>query len=57
MPAACPAPGPDDPLVRSLLAVVDCNSQQLVRRGYAALFESTGNLVAIGGFPLRRPSG
>ena len=39
MAAMCPAPGPDDPLVRSLLGVVDCNVQGLARGGYATLFE------------------
>ena len=30
MAGACPVPGPDDPLVRGLLDVVDCNVQALV---------------------------
>lgn len=41
MSGVCPAGGPDDPLVRSLLSVVDCNSQMLVRGGYDSLFQSS----------------
>ena len=47
MANACPTAGPDEPLVRTLLGVVDCNTQQLVRSGYAALFEGSGNLAAL----------
>jgi type IV secretion system protein VirB6 len=47
MANACPAAGPDDPLVHSLLGVVDCNAQQLVRSGYAALFEGSGHFTAV----------
>jgi type IV secretion system protein VirB6 len=42
MAGVCPAPDPSDPLVRSLLGVVDCNVQQLVRGGYDALFQPSG---------------
>jgi type IV secretion system protein VirB6 len=42
MAAACPIPGPEDPVVPSLLAVVDCNVQGLVRAGYGSLFASSG---------------
>jgi len=42
MAGSCPAPGPDDPLVRSLLGVVDCNVQQLIYSGYDALFRPWG---------------
>nr|MBA3810765.1 type IV secretion system protein [Caulobacteraceae bacterium] len=47
MPALCPAQGPDDPLVRSLLGIVDCNVQGLVRGGYATLFEPSSAFSAI----------
>jgi type IV secretion system protein VirB6 len=46
MSGACPAPGPDDPLVRSLLGTVDCNVQDLVQTGYASLFQPSGVFVA-----------
>jgi len=39
---ACPSPGPEDPLVRSLLGVVDCNVQQLIYSGYDSLFRPSG---------------
>jgi type IV secretion system protein VirB6 len=42
MSGACPAPGPDDPLVRGLIGVVDCNVQSLIQAGYGGLFNSTG---------------
>jgi type IV secretion system protein VirB6 len=45
MAGACPAPGPDDPLVRSLLGTVDCNVQDLVQTGYATLFQPSGVFV------------
>ncbi|CAN5308193.1 hypothetical protein BH11PSE2_BH11PSE2_08790 [soil metagenome] len=38
MAGACPVPGADDPLVKGLLGVVDCNVQTLVHGGYSALF-------------------
>ena len=41
---ACPAFSPDDPLVRSLLGVVDCNLQTMIQTGYASLFQPTGVL-------------
>jgi type IV secretion system protein VirB6 len=44
MDGACPTYNPDDPLVRSLLGVVDCNLQTLIQTGYAALFQPTGLL-------------
>jgi type IV secretion system protein VirB6 len=46
MAANCPAPGPDDPLVQSLLGGVDCNVQGLVHTGYGAIFQPG---AAIGG--------
>jgi type IV secretion system protein VirB6 len=46
MSGACPAPSPDDPLVRSLLGTVDCNVQDLVQTGYATLFQPSGVFVA-----------
>jgi type IV secretion system protein VirB6 len=39
MAGSCPAPGPEDPLVRSLLGVVDCNVHELVHSGYSAIFQ------------------
>jgi type IV secretion system protein VirB6 len=45
MAGACPAPNPDDPLVRSLLGTVDCNVQDLVQTGYATLFQPSGVFV------------
>jgi type IV secretion system protein VirB6 len=42
MAGVCPAPGPDDPLVRGLLSTVDCNVQELVNSGYGALFQPSG---------------
>ena len=47
MAAACPIPGPEDPVVPSLLAVVDCNVQGLVRAGYSSLFASSGPFAAL----------
>ncbi len=47
MVALCPAQGPDDPLVRSLLGIVDCNVQGLVRGGYATLFEPSSGFSTI----------
>lgn len=47
MAGACPVPGPDDPLVRSLSTVVDCNVQDLVRAGYSTLFEPSGAFAAV----------
>lgn len=37
--ALCPAPDPDEPMVRGLLNVVDCNVESLVASGYSALFQ------------------
>jgi type IV secretion system protein VirB6 len=45
MSAMCAAPGPDIPLVRGLLGVVDCNTEALVRTGYGALFAPTSALA------------
>ncbi len=42
MADACPVPGPDDPLVQSLLYSTDCHVQGLVRSGYGSLFEGSG---------------
>ena len=39
MAGACLAPGPEDPLVRGLLGVVDCNVRGLVHSGYMAIFQ------------------
>ena len=39
MAGDCPVLGPQDPLVRGLLGVVDCNVSTLARGGYAALFQ------------------
>jgi type IV secretion system protein VirB6 len=47
MAGVCPAPGPDDPLVRSLLGVVDCNVQNLVQTGYGAIFASSGVFASV----------
>lgn len=47
MAGLCPAPGPDDPLVRGLLGVVDCNVQGLVRGGYATLFEPSSEFSVL----------
>ncbi|MBW3617792.1 MAG: type IV secretion system protein [Proteobacteria bacterium] len=47
MAGACPVPAPEDPLVRGMLTVVDCNVQQLVRSGYASLFEPSGAFSAV----------
>ncbi len=47
MPGACPVPGPDDPLVRGLLGVVDCNVQTVVQTGYASLFQPGGAFVGV----------
>lgn len=45
--AACPVPGPDDPLVRGLLTTVDCNVQSVVQTGYASLFQPGGAFTAV----------
>jgi type IV secretion system protein VirB6 len=42
MAGSCPAPSPEDPLVRSLLGVVDCNVRDLVHTGYMSLFQPGG---------------
>ncbi len=47
MAGACPVPGPDDPLVRGLLGVVDCNVQSIVQTGYGALFQPGGAFVEV----------
>ena len=47
MAGACPVPGPDDPLVRGLLGVVDCNVQTVVQTGYASLFQPGGAFVSV----------
>lgn len=47
MAGACPVPGPDDPLVRSLITVVDCNVQGLVHSGYSTLFEPNSAFSAV----------
>jgi type IV secretion system protein VirB6 len=45
--AACPALLPDDPLVRGLLGVVDCNVSLMAHAGYAALFQPGGALSGL----------
>ncbi len=47
MAGACPAPGADDPLVRGLLGVVDCNVRELVHSGYASIFQPNGVLAGV----------
>jgi type IV secretion system protein VirB6 len=47
MMGVCPAPGPDDPLVRSLLSVVDCNVQTLVQTGYGTIFAPSGVFAGV----------
>lgn len=47
MAAACPVPKSDDPLVSSLLQVVDCNVRGLVETGYGALFAPGGGFGAL----------
>jgi type IV secretion system protein VirB6 len=47
MGGACPAYGPGDPLVASLLGVVDCNVQTLIASGYGALFDPRGVFVPV----------
>jgi len=47
MAILCPAPGPGEPLVRSLLGVVDCNVQGLVRGGYATFFEPSSTFSIV----------
>ena len=51
MAGSCPVPAPDDPIVRALLGVVDCNVRDLVHTGYASLFAPgsalTGLLTAL----------
>ncbi|MBC7768932.1 MAG: type IV secretion system protein [Phycisphaerales bacterium] len=47
MAMLCPAPGPDDPLVRGLLSVVDCNIQSLVVSGYSALFQPSSQFSGL----------
>ncbi|CAN5132855.1 type IV secretion system protein [soil metagenome] len=44
MAGSCPVPKADDPLVTSLLQVVDCNVRGLVESSYGALFAPTGGL-------------
>ena len=45
MAGSCPAPSPEDPLVQSLLGVVDCNVRDLVHTGYMAIFQP-GSAIA-----------
>ena len=47
MAGSCPAPGPDDPLVQSLLGTVDCNVQDLVHTGYMAVFQPGGAISGL----------
>jgi len=47
MADACPTYGPGDPLVGSLLGVVDCNVQQLIASGYGVLFDPGGVFAAV----------
>lgn len=45
MAGACPVLASEDPLVRGLIGVVDCNVQTLVHAGYAGLFQPGGGLA------------
>jgi type IV secretion system protein VirB6 len=47
MDAVCPAPGPDDPMVQSLLGVVDCNVRALVHTGYGAIFQPGAAIAGV----------
>jgi type IV secretion system protein VirB6 len=47
MDGACPAFNVSDPLVGSLLSVVDCNLQGLIQAGYGALFQPEGVFGAL----------
>ena len=47
MPAACPAPALDAPLVRALLDGVDCNVNGLAAEGYAALARPDGPVLPV----------
>jgi type IV secretion system protein VirB6 len=47
MEGACPAFSVSDPLVGSLLSVVDCNLQGLIQAGYVALFQPEGAFGAL----------
>jgi len=47
MDGACPAFSVNDPLVGSLLSVVDCNLQGLIQAGYGALFQPSGAFGAL----------
>ncbi len=47
MSDACPAPGPDDPLVRSLMGTVDCHVQLLIHSGYDGLFQPSGAFAPV----------
>jgi type IV secretion system protein VirB6 len=47
MDGACPAFSVNDPLVGSLLSVVDCNLQGLIQAGYGALFQPSGAFAAL----------
>jgi len=47
MAGTCPVLGPDDPLVRALLGVVDCNVRELVHSGYMTIFQPNGALASL----------
>lgn len=47
MAGVCHAPGPEDPLVRSLLGVVDCNVRDLVHSGYSAIFQANSPFAGL----------
>ena len=47
MAGACPAPGPNDPIVRQLMTGVDCNVNTLAHDGYSALFGSGGGFGGV----------
>jgi len=47
MDGSCPAFNASDPLVGSLLNVVDCNLQGLIQTGYGALFQPAGAFGAL----------
>jgi type IV secretion system protein VirB6 len=47
MAGACPIPAPDDPMVRGLLTLVDCNVQTLAHQGYVAVFNPSGAFAGL----------
>ncbi len=43
MAGVCPAPSPEDPLVRGLLNLVDCHVRTLAHSGYSAMFQPSSS--------------